>query len=807
MVISFLQRRDPPILPSLQKLPDKRSKVNGKKSDFADDLDALRGCGDANKETLADLLFHFFLHYGYEFEYSKFVVSVKEGRLLSRKEKGWDNPAEKEARCRLCVEEPFNTQRNLGNSADDYAWHGIHTEIRRAYDFLANGRRLDQACEQFEFPPEPEKVLFQRPPPKPKPTLTRSASQSGGRPTHEPGTGRRKGGNRNQSAQRAGNRRASSGASYSAQRGTFLQSPTIGATSADYFQAKGNLHDQLYQQYQYLQAQQDALRSQLVAQQQSQQAQAQAQARAGDLAGVGSPHHRPQLANGGLASPRYIGDAPQTAPLLNQYIWEYPRGFPHPQGAMPPPNRPAREGTNTNPSSPSLVAAVPALRRQTQRQSVPDGTNGSIRSQSQPGRAIPHPVLLQQHMQNGGSLYTMGAPNSAYSNLRLSQIYAQGQPGTHVQYSPMAHMHSMTNGLDTAMPKEYVGYYVGQSPSLGPQYTNVNQMQVPAMPTLRDPPQRQRRVTPDLQPPVVNGRHASRSPSPLGHLRSYSTTSDLRSSRANSVMMQSPTTYEPAAPVPTTAPLPEVDLGGPIIVNGSNPPSVPRPAERTNGLHSSSLPARSDIATEADLARTYSLPLRQMDTNLPDLDTNVDRYAASPRISPSPRSRMAPRLDLSPNGQHATSNGTSGTYEAAPVSAALLSPVAELRTPSPTHPQSFGKQDSPQKNGFVKAAQIASAKQVHREENEKPSSKADTKHERKVSNAPPVPQGKTSSKSPTQPTPVSAGGLSATQEKNPWQQATGRKGHKKNKSNAGGQARGDRHGEPMPANENERKGG
>lgn len=797
MVISFLQRRDPPILPSLQKMHGKRSTINGKESDFADDLDSLRGWGDANKETLPDLLFYFFLHYGYEFEYSNYVVSVKEGRLLSRKEKGWDNPADKEARCRLCVEEPFNTPRNLGNSADDYAWHGIHTEIRRAYEFLADGGRLDQACEQFEFPPEPEKVLFQRPPPKPKPTLTRSASQSGGRPNHEPGTGRRKGGNRNQSAQRAGNRRASSGASYSAQRGTFLQSPPVGTNSADYFQAKGNLHDQLYQQYQYLQAQQDALRSQLVAQQQSQHAQAQAQARAGDLAGVGSPHHRTQLANGSLASPRYMNDAPQTAPLLQHYVWGYPRSFPHPQGAMPPPGQRTREGTNTNPSSPSLVAAVPALRRQTQRQSMPEGANGSIRSQSQPGRSIPHPALLQQHVQNGGSLYDVGAPGSPYQNVRLSHVYAQGQPGTHVQYSPMAHMQPVPNGTDTAMPKEYVGYYVGQSPSLGPQYANAAQMQIPSIPALRDPPQRQRRVTPDLMPPIANGRHASRSPSPLGdHLRSYSTTSDLRASHSHSVMMQSPTTYEPptSAAAAASAPATELDLGGPIIVNGSNPPSLPKPAERVNGMHSGSLPARLETAKDADLARAYSLPLRQMDTNLPDLDTNIDRYAASPRISPSPRSRMAPRLDLSPNGQTAGTNGSTGAYEPAPVSAALLSPVAELRTPSPTHPQSFTKQDSPQKNGFVKAAQIANAKQVQREENDKPATKQESKHERKTSNAPPVPQGRSVQKSPTQPTPVSA-----TQDKNPWQQATGRKGHKKSKSTAGGQVK--------PANESERKGG
>jgi DNA polymerase sigma len=111
MIISFLQRRNPPILPSLQKMPDgKRSTVNGKLSPFGDDVESIRGCGEDNKETLAELLFGFFLHYGYEFSFSNSVVSVREGRMMSRHEKGWDNYADnKEARCRLCVEEPFNT--------------------------------------------------------------------------------------------------------------------------------------------------------------------------------------------------------------------------------------------------------------------------------------------------------------------------------------------------------------------------------------------------------------------------------------------------------------------------------------------------------------------------------------------------------------------------------------------------------------------------------------------------------------------------------------------------------------------------
>ncbi|EMC98876.1 hypothetical protein BAUCODRAFT_46923, partial [Baudoinia panamericana UAMH 10762] len=154
MIISFLQRRSPPILPSLQKVMDKRKDPDrGEPSRFADDVDALKGFGEANKESQAELLFQFFRHYGYEFDYSQYVVSIKEGRLMSREEKGWQpsNYHEKEAQKRLCVEEPFTTNRNLGNSADDYAWSGVHAELRRAFDLLADGQQLARCCEEYEF--------------------------------------------------------------------------------------------------------------------------------------------------------------------------------------------------------------------------------------------------------------------------------------------------------------------------------------------------------------------------------------------------------------------------------------------------------------------------------------------------------------------------------------------------------------------------------------------------------------------------------------------------------------------------------
>ncbi|KAH9827659.1 Cid1 family poly A polymerase [Teratosphaeria destructans] len=800
MIISFLQRRNPRILPSLQK---ERDNMLTPESEFADDVEALKGCGDANKETQAQLLFHFFRHYGYEFKYSEHVVSVREGRLVTRKEKKWDysNHWDKEAQKRLCVEEPFTTNRNLGNSADEYSWSGVHSEIRRAFDLLADGQQLEKVCQQYEFPPE-EKTnrenMFQKPVPRPAPILRRSASQSGRANNHEQGSSQRsRKNNRNNSAQRAGNRRASSGAAYSHQRGAFgIASPPMAGNTVDYFQGRGNLHDQLYQQYQYLQQQQDLLRSQLVHQQQQQ---AQAQGRAVSDS-IGSPPHRGSHTNG-APSPRYQ-DSPQTAPLLPGYLYHYPARYPPPPSPMQPSR--SREGTVTNPSSPSLVPAVPALRRQVHRGSITEGTNGSIRSQSQPGRSLPHPLMQAQPN------FDLHAIHAQYQQLR----YAQAHAGLQSMFSPaLATAHPTGLSAENAMPKEYMGYLVGQSPLLGPQQIATAPAQMPTM-TLRDPPaQRQRRITPDLMPPLPNGRHTSRSPSPLGHVRSYSTTNDVRSrAQSQADLIQDPAPHDALTPDPA-APPSRVDTGGPLIVNGSTPsvsalsteqanatPGPPAENRLVNGIHSPDQPATSQ-----------PLPLRTTNLDFPEFEepAELGERLPSPVVSPSPRTKAGPRLAL-PNGVSSMPDGRTESYHEPQHKVhnahvgPLLSPVAELRTPSPTRVHAFDKQESPQANGFVKAAKITNARQWDRVELQHgDASVSGSSHERKGSAPNPTLNPKLS-RSPTALSPAGAGTthMSAGKE-NQWQQAT-RKGHKKSKSSVGA---GSGRGQPMPANEADRKGG
>ncbi len=102
-----------------------------------------------------------------------------------------------------CIEEPFNTSRNLGNTADDHSFRGLHLEMRRAFDLISEGK-FEECCEQFVFPKEEERI-FQKPTSVPRPILVRSSSQQhGGR-----GRGGYRGG-RQFSRNNNNNRRASS---------------------------------------------------------------------------------------------------------------------------------------------------------------------------------------------------------------------------------------------------------------------------------------------------------------------------------------------------------------------------------------------------------------------------------------------------------------------------------------------------------------------------------------------------------------------------------------------------------------------
>ncbi|EED12907.1 PAP/25A associated domain family [Talaromyces stipitatus ATCC 10500] len=381
LIINFLQTRDPPILPSLQQQAHKAHKViDGVQVSFDDDLESLRGYGHSNRQTLGELLFQFFRYYGHEVDYEKYVVSVREGKLISKEEKGWHLLQNN----RLCVEEPFNTSRNLGNTADDTSFRGLHTELRRAFQAISTAD-LEKCCEQFVFPPEEERI-FERPAPQPRPILAPVL------PTPPSGRGGRGGGRgaRHSNHYGRGGNNSSRRSSSATNRGTngngyrtnnIPLSPDLNNLHAQ--QAQYLLHDQLYQQIQILQAQEQELRMHLQHQsivtgrpppvlirqpliqfsfpQQEMGTDDSSRARAGTVSHPPMTSFRPGM----FYAPAYMHVAPPTV-----------------------------QGSNTNPPSPSLANAVPDLRRNPRRSSVANGSpSGSLRSHSQPARSMHSPAM------------------------------------------------------------------------------------------------------------------------------------------------------------------------------------------------------------------------------------------------------------------------------------------------------------------------------------------------------------------------------------------------------------------------------
>jgi hypothetical protein len=584
MILNFLQTRDPPVLPCLHKLPDRSiDPATGQPSlsSFADDLDKLRGFGAKNKETLGQLLFSFFRLYGHEVDYDRFCVSVRQGSRIKREEKNWQPGAgTKEGGNRLCVEEPFSTDRNLGNSADDYAWHGIHTEIRRAFDLLADGQQLDKACEQFEFPlPEQSDAqtnsLFKKPQSQ-KATLTSSAPARGGRGgSNHRGGGRVGFGARNNNAT---GRRASGSNSFTHGRPPFIHSPPIPTSAGpEYFSfPRGlhhdQLHDQLASQYQMLEMQSNNLRAQLAAQQHAEQAHqvhaaqmhahavAQAQAQGRGHNGMNASPQKSPYANG-RPSPRLaeLGIPPNALP--QGFLYHYPGFFHQALNPVQLPDAGSQDGARTNPSSPSMGNSIPIRARLHRPSNASDA--GSLRSHSQPPRG-----LAPQQMPAGYSVVPQIMNQPSYAD----PVIARSSP----QDIPNLQSTSATQRTPPSNPPEPVRNDARAAP---PEHSTPKE-HVPvsladyaikqAIPTWSELTQRRRRPSPETTQPLAPAqRRVSRSPSPLGgHVRSYSIQVPLENGQQK-------------ARVDTMRP--PMD-NGPVIVNGSFPDPSHEPRIREDKL-------------------------------------------------------------------------------------------------------------------------------------------------------------------------------------------------------------------------------
>ncbi|OAX82878.1 hypothetical protein ACJ72_02775 [Emergomyces africanus] len=437
LIINFLQTRNPPILPCLQKRPPKQpQKADDTGSSFDDDMEQLAGFGQANKSSLGELLFQFFRYYGHEIDYETKVMSVREGTLISKEGKGWHLLQNN----RLCVEEPFNTSRNLGNTADDTSFRGLHLELRRAFIAVSEGK-LDECCEKYEYPPEEERY-WERPPPQPRPILapTPVISSRGGR-----GGGR--GGRHNNSHYNRGQNNTGRRSSSSTNRSnngrhtnpSFAADIALQAQQAQ--QAQYLLHDHLYQQIQILQAQEQELRMQL-------QNQALISGRPPPTLirqpYLQFPFQQKDTSRAGENSRTRAGTVnhpPLTAPV-RQHAFYNPSFIPI--------SIPTLQGSNTNPPSPPMPSSTADTRRN-RRPSVANGSPRAMRAQSQPARPLqsPAPVTLEEAPHTPTSRQPPASPT---------------RPGAEAEVPAANAMPIFARSYDESHASEYVGYYLGDSP-------------------------------------------------------------------------------------------------------------------------------------------------------------------------------------------------------------------------------------------------------------------------------------------------------------------------------------------------------
>lgn len=497
---------------------------------------------------------------------------------------------------RLCVEEPFNTNRNLGNTADDTSFRGIHLELRRAFD-LVKEAKLTDCLEQYEFPATEEKV-WEKPAPKPPPVLSRSRSQSQSSARGNRGGFGNRGGGRHGQHHRSGQgaRRASSAAAmnkYAAPqnvlqgiRGSDFM-PREHPLQAEYERLR--LHDRLFTEFQFLQQREHELRLiQAQRELEAQVAQAHAPRIGSSVSHQGAPGQLPQIPTN--------HQIPLTAPMRSgQYF--YPLAYPQVQGTPP-------QNIHTQPSSPSIKPAQLDLRRSVHRPSAAESAHAANhRSHSQPARPLPVNVAVQ----SAPPLPLNSAVSLQYQQFR-QQLYNQFEQGRyrHSEVPPYQDQRRlpMDQPLEADVPKEYVGYWVNDSP---PQRTY---REDPRFPTYQDLHPRVRCVPQTFS----RLRDASRSPSPSPALPFRDRAYSVRSASSAPPAPLQPRMDRVQAAAPGSRP------SGPLIINGSDDwsmsdyPMIPEAPSHTTTISE---------ATSASDDRLYEPPATA-DTDTPKYSHNAD---------------------------------------------------------------------------------------------------------------------------------------------------------------------------------------
>ncbi|XP_063962269.1 terminal uridylyltransferase 7-like isoform X1 [Lytechinus pictus] len=144
LTIYFLQQRKPPVLPVLQELYSGEKQpvheVDGWNAWFFDNLNQLQRVWKGsykNTESIGSLWLGMLCFYTEEFDFTKYVVSIRQHKPLTRFEKLWMTPQRG-----MAIEDPFDLEHNLGGAASKKMAIYIIQVLRNARDLFGTPRRI-----------------------------------------------------------------------------------------------------------------------------------------------------------------------------------------------------------------------------------------------------------------------------------------------------------------------------------------------------------------------------------------------------------------------------------------------------------------------------------------------------------------------------------------------------------------------------------------------------------------------------------------------------------------------------------------
>ncbi|WVZ58093.1 hypothetical protein U9M48_008399 [Paspalum notatum var. saurae] len=156
MCIHLLQQRR--ILPCLQAMEATYyATVDDSNCAYFDQVDKLNNYGAHNRDTVSRLLWAFFHYWAYEHDYTRDVISIRTGRIMSKEQKDWTRRVGND-RHLICIEDPFEISHDLGRVVDKFSIKILREEFERAANIL-------------QFDPNPITALFEPYMPPPLPSL------------------------------------------------------------------------------------------------------------------------------------------------------------------------------------------------------------------------------------------------------------------------------------------------------------------------------------------------------------------------------------------------------------------------------------------------------------------------------------------------------------------------------------------------------------------------------------------------------------------------------------------------------------